>query len=255
MAAYGAKRPVTDELPFLLPPTQIFPRLGIIHFLAWITLTAALIGLWEFARLFDTPGGGSPGGERSLGEILFCADLVAVAAGFVAACSVLRAKSRDLFLDAEPGHWLAIVHSVLFVVAVAMFFAAVGLAEGWDELVWIIVCLYFILPLLFGVAWLILAYCFRDEPLWCMAFGLATTTLLGAAVMAALAWFDVARLPDPWDTALIFTGISITGAVVLIAALVDLAQRQWRDWAHWVGVSVTIAHPALIWASVLWGWW
>ena len=58
--------PRHDDLPFLLPPSQMFPRLGIIHFLAWITVTAVLIGLYVPEAIAPKPN--APTTSPTLGK-------------------------------------------------------------------------------------------------------------------------------------------------------------------------------------------
>ncbi|MBA2116972.1 hypothetical protein [Bremerella alba] len=198
-------------------------RLSLVHLFLWM----AVAGLLVFRTIvpFST--------EVLLAIVI---DSAAITAGLVA---IYQATRDAEWVDAHPGHWLAMVVLWLYVDHWLVEPDLLKRAPRYEELVYTLSYLGAALLLLFGM---LLGDWGR---LWKVALG------AHAAVFALAAFWRIAQaMWDDGETGRFVRSdlappVDVLAVTLLvIAVLWDFRWKQLRDWKHWVGLICFAFHWA-----------
>lgn len=238
------------------PPLVYFrlPQLGMVHIVAWMAITAALL-IWSSVAEHRWGGGISPlwlDVPRRLSELV---GFAITAAQIVGVAVILRAKNRGESGRLQPGHW--------FLLLQAMMTLAHWLYWGVGRLRW---SADFADPLTFwrypilvavglanAVALLIVANWMQDSRHWRVAarvwgaVNLLYWSLAALLCVGVMTWFMSVSPMSPTPP----IGEVVVLAVFLVALRIDIRRGPDRDWLHWSGVSIVIADNLV--GVVRWG--
>lgn len=214
-------------------PIQV-PRLGIIHLLAWTTVTAVLLGTGQHTVVGAATRDSTSGTILWSQAILYITRTALLAAATVASATVLRAWWTRGGAWA-PGHALALI----YVLVMCCFLIISGLLERtnprhieWSSLA------YAATMLLSTLAYGAFAVRSTFPRRWRITFWINAGADLTWSVESLAESFGVhfwAIFGD--EGMLIKTAVWATSMLLAlgVSAIGDLARHQSRDWAHWVG--------------------
>lgn len=224
------------------------PRLGIIHLMIWMTVTAVFF--WQTRMTFDTRFGDAGQRESAFPQgyliLIQMTDIVlSVVSGMAAAAVVallqrwIRYRGRLL---SEPGHWLVLG---FFVVATSQFLLGLVTAIGlWD---WLEVFTFdprvqSVHVVTLAVPAIVYGFGFWQSKTsrWKIIFALLVArTLLRTSTYLTpwlINWFDSTQWISVFYGMINYVAIAISLAIIA-TAIVDGLRQDRRDWVHWVGVS------------------
>jgi hypothetical protein len=250
------------------PPAPYFrpPRLGIIHFLAWITVAAVILGLFQSFNHFaeETLGQQYATYKHSINFIVYSINFIIIAAKLVGMTVVVRGRIRRQPSRWQPGHFLITAHSIYDIFyysisLVGLYYLLLlvsmsspnlkGFYFGWCLA---LIFLYWIKAALFFWWWKR-----SSDPLrW------KTLFFLEAMIdfLVSLPYFYYVSITMGWlksqgDNKLIIYGVLICtlllAVIYLSTAILDYRRGPRRDWVHWLGIATTVLMILLFVCSTL----
>jgi len=171
------KRPLDAQSPF----DEFYhpPRLGIIHLLAWIAMTAVLTRLWLLMHTLQEPSPEMPSAMEVFRQVISCVSSAAHGAGVVGACVLLLGRLRRVPGRLQPGHCCALIETVTFGLFLMMWFGHVlirqsGLQDSeyfpFDRENWVLLMLGGVLAIK-AVVYLVATVLLRDARRWKVTLG------------------------------------------------------------------------------------
>lgn len=255
--------PATEGRCSFAPPPTYFrpPPLGIIHLLAWMVVTVALMEFFAAA--------GGPRHLSAVRQVLYQAIQFVRAAVFGAAVVgttvILLGKVRGETGRFQPGHWFILVETVKAVLnwmllAVVLAF---GQTERSDEVLSTFHHLFWgAIGLLSAGAYFLVARQVRNDRPWRVPT--ITMAIVGVTVYGLLLSNEFSRIDVPAAfgalRSLVDTVVSaalwpiwplIVSVTLGVALLIDVARGARRDWVHSLGVWIIVLSSVLDVAS--WG--
>ena len=242
-------QPITaDAIPrgadALSPFAQEFvaPRLGIVHFLIWMAVTAVLLKL-KLAYLATLPSS-IPERWNLVLRVQILASEPLCAAGFVGLGVLALARRHGAAGRLQPGHWIMLVTATISLVWYAwwcMSFLAsnqAGVSPSYGE--FLAMWLPYVTTPLFGAVIYSIAT-FRATGGLCWKWSLrmlavSQTVLFTASLLTLVQAVFLTGLFRGYGIAYCWLFSEVEGAIVFVAAAVDLARRARRDWLHWLGI-------------------
>jgi hypothetical protein len=153
----------------------------------------------------------------------------------------------------EPGHWLLATIGSVFLGAASIYRVGSALESTTQPPPAIAIFLGAAVVTAASIAWLLLPILvfaaiheLRREAVWCFVFPLLLLSVLSLSISCCLGFSPSGRVFIPLVPTGVFGLMLIT---ILIAAIRDLARREYRDLAHWLGVAAifaVVAHLALL---------
>jgi hypothetical protein len=200
------------------------PQLGIIHLLAWMTVTAVLLKFYlaSSANFFS---------ELTFEKVMHSVDAAVAAAGIVGFAILVRAWRYGSMGRLQPGHRMALIQTLFtlfwYVSSGTLFLLTqmeVLSRRQESNFCEIVAC---VLYLVSSALWFWALRCTVDGHRWNVLFGLYCAS----------------------DTILVFGYLSdshnmLIVCVLLVATittvLLDCARGPRRDWLHWLGVAIRL---------------
>ncbi|MBN2580778.1 MAG: hypothetical protein JXB10_17465 [Pirellulales bacterium] len=252
--------PLAPAEPASPPPPSPFspyfrpPRLGIIHFLAWITLSAVLLGLLQSFNQYaeETLGDKYSGYRQSVGMASFSVPFILIAAELVGMAVVIRGRLSHQPGRWQPGHFLIVVHSFfdlissLFTLAILLFlFHPDSSFKFFYTLISLILTLgFWIKAALLFWWWKRSLDLLRWKVLFCLEAILTLTMSLGSIVYAGyvLDFFHSALIVkiNPALPYITFARPFLLMGIFIVVAILDYRKGPRRDWVHWLGISTAV---------------
>jgi hypothetical protein len=214
-------------------------RLGIIHFLAWMTIAAVLLSL-DFSLKTFSPGPISQNQSdmnawRAAIDIILAAFLVG---GGVLSIDCFRGKPGAF----QPGHWIVAISAFQFSVEWAIFcfyrrFANTILFNPNRtnlSIVWVVVL--FLTALLYRRgAWKLIE---RGPWKWILGF-MAVRCLCDS--INILSYYTELFLIMPLWIFVVFSLYTPLAGLLIFATMGDFGNGLRRDWLHWLGAAAFLA--------------
>jgi hypothetical protein len=232
-----------------LPPQS--PRLGIIHFLGWITGVAIVLAAYRAALesgWLEVPQAGIE--ETRWWQLGY--GLVYGTALSTIGLLLYRRLHGDSRFPAHPGHWLLVFGGLAFFVDAAAFGTAKGLIALWKTrfgfdpgwyycqqfLAWgiaLVVAVIFLTRLKTDWNWRLLAMLI----VILVAVNWLTHTLVVIEVVTQALGYRLGWGAWPFYGTHVAEIVGV-GVCLLAMPIVIGCDRHPRDWLHWVGVAATI---------------
>ena len=226
------------------------PRLGIIHFLAWITVAALFFKL-------DLAVGPATWSIDGLLTALF---IVWTAAGVVGSASIAGARRRGLIARLAPGHWIliALVAPILNSLLVYLPVGCVIVLRGqgsWSSANQRILAIDIVNALVECAIFLVAAWRLRHQPVWAPLL-----VFCGLVSLAMLyLWYNLDPVVgfdcDVDRTVWVMVGASFLASTLMTVVTFRDLRRVRRDWLHALGVGLYVAGSALWITEALWEMW
>lgn len=226
------------------------PQLGIVHLLAWIAITSALL-IWSSVVEYQSGSLSQAVWLTAARRALELVGYATVVAGIVGTTVIVRAKIQEVPGRLQPGHWFLLIQTLLTLASWLLW--AVDLARWTADpsdrfWYWRYVFLDAV-GLVSVAAWFMVAMWMQDCRCWRAA----------AWVLAIVSLFHWGR-EILVDTGLTTWSLTLPGCVpigsfvllpvFLVALRLDLRRGPRRDWLHWLGIGIT-----LVYEVVGIGWW
>jgi hypothetical protein len=256
----GGDLPGPEVAPGQPPADDHFgpPQLGIIHLLAWMTVTAVLLKLSLAINSFHH----SALSETVFSKVMNSASAAVYAAGIVGFAVLVRAWRRGSMGRLQPGHWMILILAIVIIVWFVDF-AIVSLLKQTEllpllqpsTLYQVIMCMLSVL-LVSSALWFWAARRTADGRRWKALFGLYCAS-------SAIEWFEylsVALGPLSYFRDFTYLVGQFNSCALLVALLVatlttvllDCARGPRRDGLHWLGVAVSLCALLIRIAPQIW---
>jgi len=247
------------------------PRLGISHLLIWTAVVAVYLKLFVAVEAFHGETATQLQLPQAVSILLHMSMFVysvTHAAAIVGVFILLRAKIRGCPGRLQPGHWfvlaggvasLAILSSHLLLLA----FMAKDDSSSVQSIVSWTTSVFGVQMILQMGIYLCATWASKGSKRWQVPFALlATASLLHAfmifgirKLLMPLLWWIYVSLGsfNVVDAVFVVRRVFSVAAIVilLVAVVLDLINRERRDWLHWVGIAVifmtTLVQPAISW--------
>jgi hypothetical protein len=246
------------------------PRLGIIHFLAWITLSALFFGLFQSFYQFaaETLGKRYLTFVSSLQIGLIAPGLILLAAEIVGMTVVLRGRLRHELGRWQPGHFLIVIHSLFnlihYMISLlgVLFILIRQSLDSSAQYDFFSFCISLTI-----IYWLKAGWFFwwwkrsRETFRWKFLFAIEaiSTTLSSIPLIIPLLAFGQGYISAVtvysrigYILGFLIIGCPLfLGGTYFVTAILDYRKGQRRDWVHWLAIVSTILAMLLSVGSML----
>jgi hypothetical protein len=236
---------ISRNSPFgiVAKPIEYFQpsRLGIIHFLAWMTVAAALMKLDQVWEMFNLPYFENVNSyflifqqiRNAFSSILEAALLVG---GVVFAIDLCRKKTGS----PQPGHWLMGINCFLFLLGIFLHTAILRcVTDNSSHNMYIVLVLFPGVSLIVMLTYIQIAFHVAVRGRWRMLFWILACNEVITFVCCVLLIFV-----SYWGQESVLIANSCRGLVasfILLVMGIDVAMGVRRDWLHWLGVVTVFA--------------
>lgn len=237
---------VPDLAELYLPP-----RLGIIHLLSWITVTAVFLKVSSAMRLFET----APNPAARTANVGFgyqapaFIQLAMTAAGVVGLSVLVRGWLRHKRGQLAPGHWVLIaffIPDLAMIALLLVYYIITRLHEGFLNNSQLLILAQMAVFLLRAAIFVGGARRVREKLGWTITFHLLAIINAGLGILtgiSVLVLFKGRSISSPGIVHVtmllpVIVGI-ITSLILGFVAAIDLLRSR-RDWLHWLGIVIYI---------------
>jgi hypothetical protein len=238
--------------PSLPPPVPYFvpPRLGIIHLLAWITLSAVFIGTFQSFMQFIEATFGKQAITLHLGSIgINSIAFINIAAELVGMAVILRGRILHQPGRWQPGHFIIVIHAcsdvLLIILSLAnLYFINLPGTSSSQYLCLIFLVIFWIKTALFLWWW----KRSRDFLRWKILFFMEAILTF---IMSLIFVFFILMILNVFQPLRFFGILSLLvfvsflcqlllAVIYLWITILDFCRGPRRDWVHWLGIATTI---------------
>ena len=245
--ARSAHGPAATAGRWRTPSPELFhpPRLGIIHLLAWIGVSAVLLKVMAGAGWF----GHFPDHFSRWIRIFFTTNgviqMAKIAAGVVGISVILRARHRGIGGRLQAGHWIVINTTVTACLSLILVLA-ITMMEYWLKTLSsrIYPSTYQIVlfssmaawQFILAALWVVVAIRAREPAYWKAVFVFLSVCSIANGFM----YFPIAFFSSLASLFRLPISASLTLIIIPVVVLVDSARRMKRDWIHWLGIAIIV---------------
>ncbi|MBN2294965.1 MAG: hypothetical protein JXM70_21230 [Pirellulales bacterium] len=231
-------------------PPEVFspPRLGIIHLLAWVGVTAVLMKVMTWAGLLKLFPEDFPEWMRIFSTANGLVHMATIAAGIVGTCVIAHARYRGYGGRLQAGHWMVINKtvamtsfmgiSILTLLNIAWFQTLEG-AIYFHIFGLRIFSISAVIQYLILTLWIVAAIRTREPLAWKATLGFLAVYWIQGAMWQLLSMVSFHLFNFPLGS---FPQFPITTSltILVMAAVVvfDLTRHAKRDWLHWLGIAM-----------------
>jgi hypothetical protein len=226
------------------------PHFGIIHFLAWMIVAAAMLGVCHAAKLF-IPDPSS----TCIREVIVALLAIIFSAGFVGVGEMFRQRWWTVHDDLQPGHWLLLAVYLFSILAVLLL-----PTPGKSPIIYAIVIV--IAQAVVVAFWIYANKNLNDTKPWkrlfqiikvVLALSFAPTLFYLISVILpsssvrrddfGMSGLGLALFLYGLSSLCLFLSLTSIGIALLVSLFGDWIYLVRRDWVHWLGVVEFILLP------------
>lgn len=250
---------IDEEAPTPPPaPPNDFPRLTILHLMAWTVATAVAFLPYQVQR--ESLKQSSAEVNQLMQSVMMAVFMVGygVMSGvylFVAAATIYW-KRRGVTAPLQPGHWLAFEGAISWMLSMAMWITIALTSDAssrgymWTSL----------LRLAFGLVLLVwflrLAIKSKESAAWRWMYVIVAVTPLGQLLLPVLYALFFRFGPGGGQVAAMMLSqglLAALGAALLVLAMFgDWRRKIHRHWSHWIVAAAAFVGSLVLLAYYVW---